>query len=321
MNPNNNQNQTPQPKPNLTPNYTYGVDTNDKNAVRAEYIRLKRQHRIITFLSIIAIGVLLFFVFDFVRVNMMDQKPILAIKTRVDSGNLYKGVGYKILYCDDGEVYKAVIDDNKCNTIDNSTFEQVFYNALLDYLKTNKLLDELNVIKFDIVNKVLDENFDDGSSDYLVDINYTCIDGGSYCFKTLKEQDDQNNIRLFVSIDSGNKVTDVVTFKNSGLYYEEIRKDYEEKVKNYKLQNDFITEDNLRMFTVKLINNYGRYKYKGTVYNDAYLVSIDYMCFDNTNTCVRGEDVDNENLYLEEIMLLDENNEILLMKNPRIMNN
>lgn len=323
MNPNlndsNNQNQTP--KQNLVPNYTYGVDTNDRAAVVAEYKRLKRQHRLVTLLSIIVIGALLFFVFDFVRVNMWNQKPIIAVKTRVDFGDLYRGVGYKILYCDNGDVYKAVVDENKCNSVDNSTFDKVFYNSLVEYLKSQKYYDQYNVASFEIVNKVLDENYDDGSSDYLVDIKYTCLEGGSYCIKTLKEKNDQNNIRLFVNLDKDNKIAEISTFKNSGINYEEIRKDYEEKVKQYKLNNGFIVEDNLRLFTLRLLSNYGRYKYNGTMYADAYLVSIDYMCVDNTNSCVTGEEVDGDNLYFEEIMLVDDNNDVVLMKNPRIINN
>lgn len=322
MNPNmnNNYNQGNNPtQPNAKPNYAYGVDTNDKEAMKAEYYRLKKQHRIVTIVSVLVIGILLFFGFDFFRTNMMNQKPIIAYKEKVDFGYLYHGIGYKILYCDDGTVYKGVIEKNKCNELDNSTFDKFFYNAFMDYAKTSKIVDAKNLEKLEIIKREFDENNSRGGSDYLVDIKYSCFDGGSSCFKTLKEKNDQNNIRVYVSLDSNNKVFDIVSFKDSGIYYDLIRGQFEEKVKQYKIDNGLLDEERLRSFKVKLLSNYGRYKYQDVMYADTYKIAIYYLCNDDTNTCVTGESVDQENYYFEEIMLLDEEDNIALLKNPRII--
>ena len=307
--------------PDMRPNYTYGVDTNDKEAMKKEYKRLKRKHMLVSFLAILGIGILMFFGYDFVMVNMMNKKPLVATKERVDGGYFYQGVGYKILYCDNGDVYKAVIDKEKCSKVNGSTFDEVFYNSFMDYVKKEKIVDSLNLLKIDIINKEYDSDNNYGGSDYIVDMKYNCVDGSDSCFKVLKETNDQKTLKLYVSLNDVNKVADVFTFKNSGKYYDTLVSDYTEKIKQYKIDNGMINEEQLRMFSVKLVDNYGRYKYNGVMYADTYLVGIDYLCLDDGNACVVGENYQQENLYFEEVMLLDDENNVSLMKNPRILSN
>ena len=60
-------------------------------------------HRLVTLVAIIAIAALGTVFFDFVRVNYMGGKPIFAKHTRVKNGTLFEGIGYNVLYCNNGE--------------------------------------------------------------------------------------------------------------------------------------------------------------------------------------------------------------------------
>lgn len=306
----------------MKPNYTYGVNTNDRDAVIKAYKKAKRKHILITLLSFLVIGILLCFVVDFVRVNFMDKKPILAIKEKVDYGTLYKGIGYKALYCDNGDTYKGIIDGKSCSDdFSSNSFKDVFYRNFITYVKDNKLLDETNLVKLEITSITFDEYNDKGGSDYLIDFNYMCIDGTSSCFKKLKETENQLNVRLYVSVNSSNKVYDVKTFKNTGEYYNQLKKEYALKVKDYYINNGKISADRLRLFNVELLRNYGLFKYEGIWYADSYIININYFCSDNSNDCVIREDIggENSNLSFDMVMLLDSSNNVSLVKSTDII--
>lgn len=305
----------------LKPNYTYGVNTNDKKAVLKAYRKAKWKHILISFLAFLVIGVLLCFVVDFAMVNFMDKKPYLALKEKVDYGTLYKGIGYKALYCDNGEIYKGIIDGKSCtDDFSSNSFKDVFYRNFMTYVKKKKILDETNLVKLDIINIKFDEYNDKGGSDYLVDFSYLCVDGSDTCFKKLKETENQLNVRLYVSINRNNEVYDIKTFKNTGEYYNELKKDYIDKVKNYYISNGKINVDKLRLFNIELIKNYGLYKYDGIIYADSYMINISYFCNDNLNDCVfRDDEAENSNYSFDMVMLLDSDNNVMLVKNIDII--
>ena len=247
----------------------------------------------------------------------MDKKPILAFKEKVDYGVLYKGVGYKALYCDSGKVYTGIIDDKTCfEGHDSNSFQDVFYRAFVSYASKKKLLDSTNLVKIELNNITFDEYNSEGGSDYLVDLHYMCIDGSSSCFKTLKETDNQTDVKLYISLNKENKVYDIKTFKKTGEYYNILKNDYLEKVKQYYINTGKINVDNLRMFNIELIENHGRYKYDGVMYSDSYVINIDYFCKDNSNTCVIREDYEtgSTNMSFMMAMFLDNQQNVALIK-------
>ena len=92
-------------RPDSSKNICYGVDTNDRQAVEAEFLRLKKRHRNFTILAIVVLAFLAVIAFDFYNVNKNNAKPILAIKQRIDNGDKYLGIGYTAIYCDNGDTY------------------------------------------------------------------------------------------------------------------------------------------------------------------------------------------------------------------------
>ena len=84
-------------------NKFYGVDVNNRMAVEQEFQRLRKRHRTVTILVILALIVLGFFVFDYIRVTEMGGKPYIALKEKVEDGTKYKGIGYEVLYCSNDE--------------------------------------------------------------------------------------------------------------------------------------------------------------------------------------------------------------------------
>ncbi|MBQ8659399.1 MAG: hypothetical protein IJ475_00985 [Bacilli bacterium] len=306
-------------RPTKAENMFYGVDTNNREAVEAEYLKLKRRHRVFTIFAVVFILVLGLFVFDFYNVNTNNKKPIFAIKKRIDNGDKYTGLGYTAIYCDNGDVFIGSVNKDCLGGNGTLTFNEMFYNAFMTYVKEEEYLDEKELVKLDFVSVTFDETNEDGFSDYLVEINYVCSDSTADCFKTFKEVDNQNNIKLYVSINNYNKVYEIKTFKTSGIYYDILRASYEEKLRNYMINNGLVDESNLRLFNIELLENYGRFKYNDVMYSDSYKIYVTYMCNDNSNTCVKAIDGEEySNLFFEAAMLTNTNDDVALVKHTKI---
>lgn len=296
-------------------NIQYGVDINDREAVLKEYNHIKRKHHIVgIFLSFFVI-LLSFYIFDFYMVNYNDRNPFLSIQQDVDGGTLYQAIGYKVLDCDNGGKYIGISNYKTCDDLvsNNKTFEEVFYDSLLAYLIKENRYDQTNILEFKLNSISLDSK-EEGSVEYFVNINYKCMDGSNKCFKSPKDFGDKTNINLYVTLNNLNEVTDISGFKNSGKNYDELIKVFEEKIKKYMVENNLMQMDNLKSIKIKLLENYGRYTFKGTTYADAYLVQVSYLCVDNLNTCVtpfKGEYY--ENFNFEMSMFLNEENDVLLL--------
>jgi len=185
-------------KPQQTKNVFYGVDVNDKQAVEKEYKRLQSQHRKITILVIIVLAFLGVVGFDFYRVNFIGGKPIFAVHKKVDRGTLFSGLGYKVLYCDNGERYIGSVLYKTCEEPDIVTFTHVVYEKLVDYGIKNKIIEMKNLNNLTINSLEKDEENDQGGSDYLLDITYECKDGSSKCFKTDKEFNNHLNKKIYI---------------------------------------------------------------------------------------------------------------------------
>ncbi len=305
-------------KPQQTKNVFYGVDVNDKQAVEKEYKRLQSQHRKITILVIIVLAFLGVVGFDFYRVNFIGGKPIFAVHKKVDRGTLFSGLGYKVLYCDNGERYIGSVLYKTCEEPDIVTFTHVVYEKLVDYGIKNKIIEMKNLNNLTINSLEKDEENDQGGSDYLLDITYECKDGSSKCFKTDKEFNNPLNKKIYIRINRYNEIYELLTFKNSGAYYDKLVLDYTEKVKNYLVENDYMNLENTKSFGLSLTSNNGKYKFRGNVYADSYLVGINYVCKDNGNECIKAldkKDIDGDfsNLSFYASMFLDENNNVLLV--------
>lgn len=303
-----------------TKNEFYGVDVNDRQAVQEEYNRLRKRHTIITIVVIIALIVLGFLAFDVYRVTELNGKPILAFSKKVDKGTLFSGIGYKVLYCENGERYVGSVLYKNCGDFDENSFTSLIYEKLIDYSIDKKTLDINNLNYLTISNAEFDESNDQDGADYYLDINYTCKDESSKCFKTDKEFNDPLKIGLYVRLNRYNEIYEIVTFKNSGEHYTKLVEDYTLKVKNYMLENEMITEDNLKSLKLSLVSNNGKYKFRGNIYADSYLIEINYLCNDNSNTCVKAFDKkdqegDYANLQFFASMFLNENNEVILVGN------
>ncbi len=306
-------------KPMETPeNIFYGVDVNNKASVEKEFLRLKKQHRKITLAVVVILVILSVFVFDFCRVNYFEAKPIFAIEKSVENGTLFSGIGYKVLYCKSGEKYVGSVLYKTCTEETKIDFTNFVYEKLVDYARENKMLDEEKLDEFNVVSYIVDGDNDEGGSDYLVNLSYSCKNDSVTCFKTEKEYYDTNNVNLYVKINKYNEVYDIEYFKNTGVYYEYLVQQYTEKLKEYLISNEMLDEDNLRSFSIKLIDNNGKYKFRGTTYADSYLIHVDYLCLDDGNTCVHAIDKkDNEgdfaNLTFLASMFLDSEDNIILV--------
>ncbi len=291
-------------------NMFYGVDVNDKQAVEKEYNRLQKQHRKVTILVIIVLAILGIIGFDFFRVNAGGGKPIFAISKKVERGTLFSGLGYKVLYCENGERYIGSVLYKTCAEPDMVTFKTIVYDKLVSYAEDSKKLNKNNLTNLTINTIEKDEENEEGGSDYILDISYTCNDGSNKCFQLDKEYNDTANNKIYIKINKFNEVYDIVTFKDSGMYYDRLVADYTTKVKQYLIQDGKLNEENLRNFSISLVSNNGKYKFRERVYADTYLIRVIYMCKDNSNTCVTPfdkQDIDGDyaNLSFYASMFLD----------------
>ena len=87
-------------QPTETPeNKFYGVDVNNREAVEKEFERLKKQHRTVTIVVIIALLVLGFLIFDFIRVTEFDGKPFQPLnkKLKKEQSLLVQGMKFCIV--------------------------------------------------------------------------------------------------------------------------------------------------------------------------------------------------------------------------------
>lgn len=306
-------------KPMETPeNIFYGVDVNNKASVEKEFLRLKKRHRRITIAVVIILLILSVFVLDFCRVNFFEAKPVFAIEKSVEEGTLFSGIGYKVLYCKNGERYVGSVLYKTCTEETEIDFTNYVYEKLVDYARENKLLDESKLTDFNVVSYIVDGDNDEGGSDYLVNLSYSCKNDSVTCFKTDKEYYDTNNVNLYIKINKYNEVYGIEYFKDTGVYYEYLVQQYTEKLKEYLINNEKLEEDNLRSFSIKLIDNNGKYKFRGITYADSYLIQVDYLCLDDGNTCVNAIDKkDNEgdfaNLTFLASMFLDSEGNIALV--------
>lgn len=299
-------------------NYFYGVNVNDKEAVQKEFERLQQQHKKVTIVVVVALVILGIIFFDFARVNFIGGKPIFAISSKVENGTLFSGLGYKVLYCDNGERIVGSVLYQTCDEVDEKTFSNVVYKELLDYGYENKILIRDDLKTFTINSVTFDEKNAEGGSDYLVNIKYECKDGTGNCFKTSKEFSDYNNVNLYVAFNKYNEVYNVFHFKSSGVYTEQLTATLVENMKKYMIDNTKLTVDNLRSFTIKLVENHGKYKFRGNEYYDSYLVEVNYMCNDGTNTCVvpfdnQDQEGDFANLSFYTSVFVDVDNNVVLM--------
>ena len=299
-------------------NYFYGVNVNDQEAVRQEYNRLRKKHRNITILIIIVLILLSLIIVDFYRVNYYQAKPLFAIQKKVEKGTLFNGIGYKVLYCQSGERYIGSVLYKSCDEFDERTFANIVYEKVIDYSVKNKTLNREEVDQFLINNVIFDEENDEGGADYLADISFTCKDGSDKCFKTAKEYYDPLNIKIYIRLNKYNEVYAMIPFKTSGVYYDSLKEKYSEKIKEYLKANNLLVEDNLRYTNINIMENHGKYKFRNNSYADSYLVEINYMCVDNSNTCITAvgdTDLvgDYANLSFYMSMFLDENDNIVLM--------
>lgn len=299
-------------------NVFYGVDVNNRQAVEKEFERLKKKHRRFTILVIIVLCILGVFIFDFWRVNFIGGKPIFAISSSVENGTMFKGLGYSVLYCDNGDRYIGSVMYKTCDEINENDFKSFMYKLFVDYEIENKKIDKDNLDTLVLNSVTFDEENSNGGSDYLLDFSVTCKDGSKKCFKYGKEIDDYSNLLIYVSINRYNEIDEVKTFKNSGVYFDKLNEEYTEKVKNYLISEGKYVNDNVREFKVSLVSNHGKRKFRGNDYADSYLVIINYLCLDNSNTCVVPYDKedfegDYANLAFYSSMYLDNDNNILLM--------
>lgn len=282
----------------ISENVFYGVNIQDKKAVEREFLRLRKKHRNITIITVVLLAILGVFIVDFCRVNFFDAKPILAISKKVDKGTLFTGLGYQVLYCTNGDKYIGSVQFQTCgNTIGVDTTNFV-YVQLMNYAREEKLLDEKKIEQLTVNTVVVDGNNDKDGADYLVNLSYQCKNDSVTCFKTPMEYYDINNVNLYVRFNKYNEVYDIIHFKDNGIYYDSLVADYTEKIKNYLIENEKYNEENIREFKVKIVNNSGKFKFRNVVYADSYLIQINYLCLDSTNTCVKAVDnKDNEGDY------------------------
>lgn len=306
-------------------NIMYGVNILDHAAVEKKFKQMKKRKRILTLISILVLAVLGFVIYDFWNVNFNEGMPIVALKENVEFGTEYTGISYKLIVCEDG---KRILNDNKgtkCVKSDDveiggvTTFKDVLYNALITYLKKEKVINKdfkdltINSFEFDEAN-------DEEGSDYYVDFTYECKDGGSDCFKILKERTNQNNVLLYVSFNKLNEVVYIDTFKSSGAQYDKLKADYKEKVINYFSEMREYQSENVKSFDIELVANKGKYKYLDVVFEDMYEINISYMCVDGGNTCVtRLDDGKNNNLSFNAYMFLNKDNGIELIESIKLV--
>lgn len=303
-------------------NIVFGVNISDKEAVQKELNRMKTNKIILTILSIIILGIAGVIIYDFYKVSFKEGKPVVALKSEIDMGAKYTGIGYVYIKCNDGKVHLNAKDDvcNPKESDGNRTFEDVLHDVLIAYLNEEKIINsDFEDLKINSYER--DSDNSNNGYDYYVDLTYTCNNGGSDCFKTLKDKTDRNNIQVYVSLDNTNTVYNVFTFKSRGIQYDRLKEDYKEKVKTYLIQNNKYFEDNVRYYDIKLNSSKGKSKFGSTEYEDCYVITISYMCNDNGNTCITPyEDGENSNLSFKANMFLNKDNEIGIIESILAVN-
>jgi len=272
-------------------NYFYGVDVTNRKAVEKEYARLKKRHRIITIVALAVIAFLGLIVFDFVKVNYLGTRPLFAIRKKVENGTLYKGIGYNVLYCKSGDRYVGYVLYDSCLEFDQKTFIDSVYDKLIKYGDEKNLIKRNNYSSLKITDAIFDEELEDGGWDYYVEAELSCKGSNDRCFYFKKEFYDPSKIYFYIRYDQYNDITDVFTFKSTGAHVDQMKEEYIPKVKEYFKENNIITdEENIRDFKIEFVENYGKYKFRGTSYAESYLVEIKYLCQDNSNECVKPQD-------------------------------
>lgn len=302
----------------ISENVFYGVNIQDKQAVEREFLRLRKKHRNITIITVILLAIIGVFIVDFCRVNFFDAKPILAIPKKVENGTLFTGLGYEVLYCTNGDKYIGSVQFQTCGNTTSVDTTNFVYEQLMNYAREEKLLDEKKLDYLTINSVTLDGTNKQKGADYFVNLSYQCKNDSVTCFKTPMEYYDINNVNLYVRFNRYNEVYDIIHFKKSGIYYDSLVTEYTEKIKTYFIENEMYVEDNIREFKVNIIDNSGKFKFRNAVYADSYLIQINYLCLDNTNTCVKAIDnKDNEgdyaNLSFYASMFVDSERNILLI--------
>ena len=299
-----------------TENKFYGVDVNDKEAVQKKYNELQAKHKLFTLVVIIVIGVLLFFVGDTIRVMKVGGKPILATSSKVENGTLFQGLGYQVLYCNNGQRYVGATIYATCSEVDVKSFKNVLYERVVDYGRKKKMI--TNDFKTLIIQEIaFDEENDKGGSDYYIKATIEC-DKGDSCFKTKKEFSDPLNIDFIARIDKYNEIYEIVYFKTTGAHYENLVANYKDKVKKYLIDNNQMKADLVRDYSIRLLEDHGQYKFRGTVYSGSYLINIDYFCNNESNDCITAlDDEDKEgdytNLSFMASMFLDVDDNVVLI--------
>jgi hypothetical protein len=255
------------PKVHDETNYYNGVDLNDKKAVRKEFNKRRATHTFFTLIFIAIFAALGVVAFDYFRVYEMNGKPVFAVKKAVDGGSLYKGIGYEVLYCENGERYLGAVLYQSCiETEEEVSFKNVLYKSLVDYATEKEILDKDNLDSLTINSYTFDEKNEQEGSDYLLDLTVVCKNNKN-CFKATKSLKDPNNFKVIMRIDKYTSVYDLVYFKTSGYYYEELVAKYQDKIKQYMIDNGLIETDKLRQFEVRLQKNPGKITYRGVDYD------------------------------------------------------
>ena len=303
-------------KPIETPeNNFYGVDVNNRMAVEQEFTKLQGQHRMVTIVVIVLLLVIGFFIFDFIRVYSLGGRPIFAIQEKVTGGTKFTGIGYEVLYCDNGERHVDMVVYKKCGNGEPTTISNLVYKKFVDYATETKMLNNSKLESLEFISVNVDGKNDKDGTDYHVNLKYTCKKDG--CLKLKKEFESTDNVHLYVRLDKFNDVYDIVYFKISGPYYDSLVEIYEENLKTYLIENQKADVANLKRLELVLEENHGKYKFRGTSYADSYLVRINYTCVDNSNTCIKAfDDTDMEgdftNLSFFGSMFLDKDGNVLL---------
>ena len=306
------------PKVHDETNYYNGVDLNDKKAVKKEFAKRRATHTFFTLIFIAMFGALAVVAFDCFRVYEMEGKPIFATKKSVEGGTLYKGIGYEVLYCDNDQRYLGAVLYQSCvESEEEETFEKVLYDSLMRYGEEKEIIDRKNLESLTINSYEFDEKNEQEGSDYLLDVSVVCK-GDKKCFKTTKAFKDPNNFKLIMRIDKYTSVYDIVYFKDSGAYYESLVANYQDKVKQYMIDNGFINVDTLRKFDIRLQKNPGKTKFRDVEYSDSYLISISYLCTDQSTDCIKpfdkkDDEGDFSNYYYQASMFIGSEDEVLLV--------
>ena len=299
-------------------NYYNGVDLNDKKAVRKEFAKRRATHTFFTLIFIAIFAALAVVAFDYYKVYEMNGKPFFAVKKSVEGGTLYKGIGYEVLYCDNNERYLGAVLYQSCSGDDTAAnYKQVLHKSLMIYAEEKGIVDMGRLDSLTINDYVFDEKNEKNGTDYLLDITVICKNDKK-CFNTTKEFKDPNNFKRIVRVDSYNIVYDIVYFKPSGAYYDQLIANYSNKIKQYMIDNGMVDVNRLRQFDVKLQQNPGKTKFRDVEYNDSYLISVSYSCNDNSNTCVsyfdkKDNEGDYSNLYFLASVFIDGEDNVSLV--------